>query len=356
MDEKQTFLQFLTERNGKHFSEQIGNVDEFGGTRPFFSVLVRTHARPETLHQTLASLAAQDYPHFEVIVVEDGKPTAQDAPSWFPQLKLCYFSTGAPVGRCVAGNLAMQHAKGEYYNFLDDDDYFLPHHLAVMAEQIASHPTANLFHTGSVELRVTYPEGCPQDWQCRRSRTVTNEKVDFQQSAKANQMPIQSVAFRRDLFLKYGGLDVRLNAYEDWDLWVRYLQSGPAICDARVTSLFKVEDDLVKEAGRILRMKEYRAPLLNALSQYVCDGENAGKIAHSVRETPAEQELDALREQASALVATATAVAASRKYRMQKPVRALLRKLGSYSLAEDPHDFKNLFEYHAFLVKQKKLK
>jgi glycosyltransferase involved in cell wall biosynthesis len=43
--------------------------------QPFFSIIIPTYNRPQQLAVCLQSLARQDYPHFEVIVVDDGSQT-----------------------------------------------------------------------------------------------------------------------------------------------------------------------------------------------------------------------------------------------------------------------------------------
>jgi hypothetical protein len=55
-----------------------------------------------------------------------------------------------------------------------------------------------------------------------------------------NLFPIQAVMFSRFLFDRYGGLAEELDAFEDWDLWLRYAQSGDFAFVDRVTSKFRM--------------------------------------------------------------------------------------------------------------------
>jgi hypothetical protein len=55
-----------------------------------------------------------------------------------------------------------------------------------------------------------------------------------------NFLPIQSVMFRGELFLRQGGFDAELDRLEDWNLWTRYFSTGNAEFVNEVTSCFRV--------------------------------------------------------------------------------------------------------------------
>jgi len=55
-----------------------------------------------------------------------------------------------------------------------------------------------------------------------------------------NYLPIQTVLFRRDLYLKHGGFDAQLDNLEDWNLWVRYSLHDDFLMVPKVTSLYRV--------------------------------------------------------------------------------------------------------------------
>ena len=75
------------------------------------------------LREALESVAQQTWPNIEAIVVEDGPQTSQGVIDEFRRrLVVRYRATGDKVGRARAGNLALAEARGEWLNFLDDDD------------------------------------------------------------------------------------------------------------------------------------------------------------------------------------------------------------------------------------------
>ena len=93
-------------------------------TKPFVSVVVATRDRPDTLATCLVSLAALDYPHFEVIVVDNCPSTPASAElvarlhATMPWLR--YVREDRP-GLASAHNCGLDRAGGQILAFTDDD-------------------------------------------------------------------------------------------------------------------------------------------------------------------------------------------------------------------------------------------
>ncbi len=91
---------------------------------PFISVIVCTRNRTVMLAQCLPRLLKLDYPHYEVIVV-DNAPSDSSTAQLVAQLaqhnaRLRYVSE-MRVGLSRAGNTGLHHARGEIVAFTDDD-------------------------------------------------------------------------------------------------------------------------------------------------------------------------------------------------------------------------------------------
>lgn len=104
-------------------------------TRPLFSVIIPTYNRAELLAATLASVFAQRFTSFEVLVVDDGSTdhTAQVLAAYGQRLRVLTQSNGGPG---AARNLACEQACGQYVAFLDSDDLWFPWTLDVYAQAI----------------------------------------------------------------------------------------------------------------------------------------------------------------------------------------------------------------------------
>ena len=130
---------------------------------------------------------------------------------------------------------------------------------------------------------------------------------------------------------------------------MRYLSHTEAKSGNRLTTFYKVEADVVREARRVLRMKAYLPHLNQSLSHYEKDGKNAGELQRRKEESKEEKEIDRLRACAGELCETAKEIARCKKYRLLKPLRTLRRWRGTYNLPEDPQDFVDILQYQAFL-------
>ena len=103
--------------------------------RPFVSVVVPTYNRAQSTIVAIESVLAQTYPHFEIIVVDDGSTDdSGDAIQQFIKQRtnrgnaISYFCQ-PNQGPSAARNSGVTRARGEYIAFLDSDDAWLPEKL-----------------------------------------------------------------------------------------------------------------------------------------------------------------------------------------------------------------------------------
>ena len=222
---------------------------------PLISVIVRTCGRPQTLKRTLESLRWQTYRSFEIIVAEDGPPAAREMVERdFAELPIRYLNDGRFHGRAANGNRGLAAARGALCNFLDDDDFFYPDHLELLAGVLCAHPEADLVLGSAMAMFVA------KDGTVTEVRPMVFDRIDRFTMCQNCRIPIQTVLFRRSLFERYGGLIETLEAHEDWGMWLKYLEHGRRITPhapdvRRATSLF-VQPAAQSDAAA--RMEAYR--------------------------------------------------------------------------------------------------
>lgn len=241
-------------------------------TAPAASLIVRTIAGREAfLAEALASLAAQTFRDFEVIVVEDGSSSAAATVATFAAQGLPV--THHPldrVGRCVAGNAGLDRARGVFCGFLDDDDQFLPQHLArlVPALQTAGDEVPAVY--ALAEARETVVESrTPLVYHEAPGRVIFGADVPFWPTLlSCNPLAIQSVLFRRELYARFGGFNPALDHFEDWDLWLRYAQAGLFRQVPEVTSFYRLSGAPGAARERFLTAERYLPVLLAASADY----------------------------------------------------------------------------------------
>lgn len=99
---------------------------------PVFSVIIPVYNRAHLLERALASVLAQSFQDFEIVVVDDG---SQDDPKRVIAKigdSRIRFVRQENQGGGAARNTGIDLAQGRYIAFLDSDDRFLLHHLTTM--------------------------------------------------------------------------------------------------------------------------------------------------------------------------------------------------------------------------------
>ena len=130
------------------------------------SVVVRSMGRPE-LAQALQSLARQDHPSLDVIVVDatGGRHPALPPIAWHDGHGVRIVGGRARLRRPDAANVGLDAVRGEWFTFLDDDDTCEPAHLSTLLAAAKAHPGALvvygqgrlLDHEGRVEALFGHP-------------------------------------------------------------------------------------------------------------------------------------------------------------------------------------------------------
>src|SRR5438874_8069165 len=109
---------------------------QFPQTQHLVSICLSHFNRPGYLRQALSSIEAQDYPNFEVVLVDDCS-TDPEAIAYIATLEPKFAERGWQLVRNkeelfvgAARNLAARHARGEYLLFMDDDNCAKQHELS----------------------------------------------------------------------------------------------------------------------------------------------------------------------------------------------------------------------------------
>ncbi len=189
--------------------------------RPRVSVVVPTRDRRVALARALASIDAQCFRDFEVVVVDDG--SADGTASWLraehPAVRLVelYPSCGAAAAR----NRGVERARGEIVAFLDDDDAWHPSYLETQVALFDAHPDAQLCSAGHVEI----------DGRGRLSRPDLRPLFDYVDPlvhllAECPLHTLSVVACRRTAMARIGPFDEALAIAHDLDWYLRLVAGG----------------------------------------------------------------------------------------------------------------------------------
>jgi glycosyltransferase involved in cell wall biosynthesis len=106
---------------------------------PLVSVVIPTYNQPAFLHEALASVFAQNFEDYEIIVVNDGSTddTGEQLRRYGGRIRL-FEQENEGIGR--ARNRGMDEARGRYVAFLDHDDLWHPLKLETQVAYMREHP------------------------------------------------------------------------------------------------------------------------------------------------------------------------------------------------------------------------
>ena len=204
------------------------------------SIIVRTCGRPNVLRENLLSLRNQTYKNFEVVIVEDGKNTAEEMiKKEFSDLNITYKATGKNVGRSKVGNIALSLSKGKYLNFLDDDDLFFSDHIERLVT-FAENNNYDIVYDTAFETAINVLSKNPYEYKIENVVIAHQGNYSKLNLFHSNLFPIQTVMFSRKVYEKCGGFDEKMDALEDWDLWIRYSFDYTYNYIEDTTSLYRV--------------------------------------------------------------------------------------------------------------------
>ncbi|MBA2482901.1 MAG: PIG-L family deacetylase [Nitrosomonas sp.] len=197
---------------------------------PLVSVIIRSMDR-FTLSDALDSVALQTYPNIEVVVVNAKGMEHRDIAGWCGRFPMRMVGKeGKSLNRSLAANTGLEAARGEYLIFLDDDDWFLPHHVCQLKKEFDNTDTTIAAYSAVQAINE-------QGEKTRRFE----EDFDPIKFYIDNFIPINAVLFRRQAIDRGARFDQTLAVCEDWDFWLQVLEHGDFRFVANVGAIYRIE-------------------------------------------------------------------------------------------------------------------
>ncbi|MBN8827260.1 MAG: glycosyltransferase [Sphingobacteriia bacterium] len=224
------------------------------------SVIIRTVGR-ESLEQAINSVITQTYKNIEIIVVEDNGKKCEERCHAFNDERIKYYNTGASLGRVKAGNLALTKATGDYLIFLDDDDEFLPTHLATLIAKVDGE---------NIVYSFAYEVGINKELNLKTKPYILQEYYPQEYLYFFNLFPINTVLFPKKAYDELGGFEENIEMLEDWILWAKYGFKYKFISSDYITAIYTVPFGLKSYFKRHFMIKKYfnqASDLINKLSK-----------------------------------------------------------------------------------------
>lgn len=188
------------------------------------SVVIATYRGERFIGEALDSVSRQTYPHWELIVVEDGsadgtEQMVRDFARRHRGHRVDYFRSAKNHGLGYTRNLTFARSCGKYIAILDADDRWLPGHLAANVDALQSsgkdiaYSTSLMFEDQSELLIGTWGPN-------------TYDLLDFPQTLLGrNFITPSATVFRRDVINDVGPWDT-FEYGEDFSYWLRCIAAG----------------------------------------------------------------------------------------------------------------------------------
>jgi len=193
---------------------------------PLISIIIPAYNCASYLAETIKSVQQQTYPHFEIIIINDGSTdatleVAEELAQTDSRIRVLSH-TNSKQGKTRNAGAAV--AKGQYIAFLDGDDIWVPHKLELQLAALEAKQVDLVFSDGFI---------CLNNDISSRDHTFqitqkTYDRNDLELFYHQNQVPTSTVLCTKAAFDKSGGFDEELEVQncEDYLLWVRMLDKG----------------------------------------------------------------------------------------------------------------------------------
>lgn len=233
---------------------------------PLVSVIMATKDRREFLPDALATMRAQSYANWELVLINDGGSSVADivTAQGDPRIRLMELPSNGGKGHAL--NMAACAAAGAFLAHQDDDDVWRPNHLETLMLPLRHLPSVQFAYSTALDVQLEkQPDG---SWRQQRRHLVYDRHTTPQDLFFYNQIQGITVAHRKELFFEVGGYDERLAVVIDWDLWRRIAALTPPYYVSRVTAERTLRNDATTPGhGHLTRLidKDPVAYYLNRL-------------------------------------------------------------------------------------------
>lgn len=198
--------------------QRVRNGVEALAVRPEFTVVIPTYkAEEKYLRAALQSIQNQLYPHWKVIVVEDGSGSTV-SPRVLNELiasdpRFSFIECESNGGIAAATNVGISGVATEWLCFMDHDDELAPHALALIAHEINKNPDVKFIYTDEDKINE---EG---------ARFHPYFKRDFDPVLLLGQNYMAHfVSVKTSLAREVGPLRTEMNGAQDWDFVLRAME------------------------------------------------------------------------------------------------------------------------------------
>ena len=217
------------------------------------SVVIPAYQAAATINNAIASVLAQTYTDFEVLVVNDGSvDETKRMVEAIPDERVCLLTHPSNKGAAAARNTGIRASHGELVAFLDADDIWLPEKLSNQVALLENHPEYGGCVTG---FRYETEEGT----SIEITRKPDSWLREFSKGCAI--APGTTLIIRRVCYDSVGYYDEAMPRHEDFDWLLRFVQKYDlGVVQLPLATVYRSGQPSGEEigAGNEILIKRYR--------------------------------------------------------------------------------------------------
>jgi glycosyltransferase involved in cell wall biosynthesis len=196
------------------------------------SIITPVYNAADVIGETISSVLKQNYPDWEMIIVDDGSTdNVLEVVNEFAQKdsRIKFFRQDN-AGASAARNTAIRNAGYEWLLFLDADDWISEDFFGKMIPVLENDTSIDVVHCGWTRVQK---DGATS------KEVYGGEQADmFPSLAYYSPFAIHSCIVRKKLVEEAGGFDTSFKTCVDWDLWQRVARTGARFSMVKETMAF----------------------------------------------------------------------------------------------------------------------
>jgi glycosyltransferase involved in cell wall biosynthesis len=244
---------------------------------PLVSIAVPFHDTARFLPAALDSLLAQDHPHWECLLWDDGSADGSGTiaaayASRDARFRVLGDGRNHGVGAASAGALAL--ARGDYVGVLDADDLLEPAALSAMVAFLAGHP----------ELGMAYSQYVEIDEDGALLGTGTRFRTPYApQRLLLEFMTYHFRLMRADAYRAIGGFDPAMRVSADYDLCLRMSERYRIAHLPQVLYRYRIRRASISQANRLRQVRASYEAAQRAVQRRGLDRDHAFSLGLRAR-------------------------------------------------------------------------
>jgi glycosyltransferase involved in cell wall biosynthesis len=179
---------------------------------PLVSIIIPSFNQAAFLEDTLRSVFAQDYPNFEVLLVDGGSTDGSLEIIRRHQERFAWWVSEKDKGHADALNKGFSHARGEILAWLNSDDTYYPGAITDAVSVLQADP----------EVGMVYADADLTDSDGKIIGRFASRQTSYRALLRGSvHIPQATTFFRAEIWRQVGPLSLTLFFAFDYDMWVK---------------------------------------------------------------------------------------------------------------------------------------